>query len=103
MFVNSSIVSSIAIEHKQFNLTPVICLHIVKWLNSFIWHINGTLTATTTLGQSGPGSNGNKGILHISQSFRTEAALIDDLVSYPGMTHWGGVLPLCRDTVSVFY
>ena len=30
--------------------------------------IDGTLTGATTLGQSGPGSNGNEGVLHIPQS-----------------------------------
>ena len=25
-----------------------------KWVNSFIWSIDGTLTGTTTPGQSGP-------------------------------------------------
>ena len=42
----------------------MICLHTVKWLNSFIWTIEGTLTDTTTPGQSGPGSNNNKQLLN---------------------------------------
>ena len=29
------------------------------------WLIDETITGTTNLGQSGPGSNGNKGVLHI--------------------------------------
>ena len=29
-----------------------------KWLNSFIWPIVGTLTSTTSPGQSGPKNNG---------------------------------------------
>ena len=33
--------------------------------------IDETLINTTTLGQSGPGSNGNEGVLYISQSTRT--------------------------------
>ena len=39
-----------------------------KWWNSSIWPIVGTLTGTTNLGKIGPGSNGNKGVLHILQS-----------------------------------
>ena len=36
-----------------------------KWFfNKFIWAIDFTLTGTTTLGQSEPGSNGNEGVLH---------------------------------------
>ena len=39
--------------------------------------IDWTLTGTTTLGQSGPRSNGNKGVLH-----RSEASPSNGLVSY---------------------
>ena len=63
------------------NELQLICLHIVKWfqvllltqiiphkrLNSSIGSINRTLTVTTTPSQSGPGSNGNEGVLHIFQ------------------------------------
>ena len=37
------------------------------------------LTRKTILGQGGPGSNGNEGVLYISQSSSS-----DGLVSYPG-------------------
>ena len=47
------------------------------------------ITSSTTLVQSGPGSNGNEGVLHI----------LVVLVSYPGYL-WGKFLPLCRDAVS---
>ena len=33
--------------------------------------IDGTLTGTTTPGQSGPGSNGDEGVLHIPQTSKT--------------------------------
>ena len=36
--------------------------------NSNVWPIDRTLSGTTTPGQSGPGSNGNKGVLCIPQS-----------------------------------
>ena len=36
-----------------------------KWLNSSIWPIDGTLIVTTTLGLSGPRSNGNEEIHHM--------------------------------------
>ena len=49
----------------------------VKWLNSSIWLIARTLIGITTLGQSGPESNGNQGILHIPQSSRPGASLLD--------------------------
>ena len=51
-------------------------------LNSSIWSIDGTLTNTTTPGQSGPGINGNEGVLQISQSSKTKVSPSDGLVSY---------------------
>ena len=44
-----------------------------------------TLTGTTTPDESGHGSNGNEGGLHISQSFRKGALPSDGLVSYAEM------------------
>ena len=47
--------------------------------------IDRTLLGATTVGLSGPGSNGNEWVLHISQSSTiTEASPPDCLVSYPG-------------------
>ena len=51
---------------------------------------------------SGSGSNGNQMVLHITQSSRTRDSPSDSLVSYPGHS-LGEVLPVCRDTVGVFY
>ena len=68
---------------------------------SSIWSINGTLIGITTLGQSGPGSNGNEWVLHIPQSSKTGASPSNGLVSHQD-THGGGVLLLSRDAVSVF-
>ena len=80
-------------------------MYIVKWLNSSIWSVDGTLTGTTTLGQSRPGSNGNKRVLHTPQSSWTGASTSDCLVSYQGhlLTGKWRVPPLYRDTVGVFY
>ena len=61
------------------------------------------LSGATTSGQSGPGSDGNEGVLRIPQSSSTAGTSPSDcLVSYPGHL-LGGVLPLCRGAVSVFY
>ena len=61
--------------------------------NSSIWPIDRTLSDATTLGQSGPGSDGNEGILYIPQSSSiTGASSSDCSVSYPGHL-LGGVLP----------
>ena len=42
------------------------------------------LLSANTLGQSGPGSNSNEGVIHIPQSFKTGASPSDCLMSYPG-------------------
>ena len=65
--------------------------------------INRTLLNATTSGQSGPGSNGNERVFHIPQSSSiTEASPSVCLVSYPRHS-LGGVLPLCREALNVFY
>ena len=52
--------------------------------NTSIWPINRTLSGTTIPGQSEPGSDGNKGVLHIPQSYSiTEDSPSDCLISYP--------------------
>ena len=57
----------------------------ISTLFSSIWPIDSTLSGATTSGQSGPGSNGNKGVLCIPQSSNiTGASPSDCLVSYPG-------------------
>ena len=74
----------------------------ISTLFSSISPIDRTLSGTTTPGQRGPGSNGNEGVLHISQSSNiTGASPSDCLESYPGHS-LGGVLTLCRDAVFVF-
>ena len=69
---------------------------IKKRLNIFISPIGGTLTDTTTPGQSRPGSNGKEEVLHIPQSSRTRASLSDGSVSYSEHS-------FCRDALGVFY
>ena len=55
--------------------------------NTSIKPVDTTLTGAITPGQSGPGSNGNEGILRIFQSSSiNEASPSDCLVSYPGHT-----------------
>ena len=63
---------------------------------SSIWPIDRTLSGATIPGQSGPGSNGNEGVLRILQSSSiTGISQSDCLVSYTG--HWlggGFLIPL---------
>ena len=73
----------------------------IKWLNHFIRTIDGTLTGTNTLGQSGPGSNDNEGVLHIFQSFETAASSSYSSVPYP--QHSLRILLISKDAVSIFY
>ena len=61
------------------------------------------LSGATTLGQSGPGSDGTEGVLRIPQSSSiTGTSPSNCLVSYTVYSLWG-ILPLCRGAVSVFY
>ena len=60
--------------------------------NSFIWLIDRNLSGAIILGQSGPGSDGNEGVLHLPQSYSiTETSPLDCLVSYLGHLLGGGV------------
>ena len=78
-------------------------LHTVKGSNFSIRHIDRTLSGNTTLGQSGPRSDGNKKVLRVLQSSSiTGTSASDCLMLYPGYS-MGGVLPLCRDSVDIFY
>ena len=71
--------------------------------NSSIQPIDRTLSGATIPGLSGPGSDGNEGVLHIPQSSSiTGTSPSDCFMSYPGQS-LRGVLPLCRNTFSVFY
>ena len=47
--------------------------------NSSIRLIDKTLSDTTSPGESGPGNNGNEGVLHIPQSSKTEASPSDEV------------------------
>ena len=85
-------VPSIGMYHSQFNLTSIICLLTVKWLNSSIWPLDGTLTSSTTPGESGPESNGNKGVLYIPQSSRIGASPLDAVCYHIQDTHLKGVI-----------
>ena len=51
---------------QLYRLKYLIMIMILsKWLNSSIWPLDGTLTGAINPGQSGPGSNGNEGVLDI--------------------------------------
>ena len=53
--------------------------------NGSTWPIDRILSGAITLGQSGPGSDGNEGVLSIPESSCiTEASPSDCLVPYPG-------------------
>ena len=60
-----------------YSTTPANWISNIKFLNRFSWLIDGTLTGTTTVSQSGPGSNGNVELLHIFPINRNEASQSD--------------------------
>ena len=49
-----------------------------------MWLIDRTQSVTTTLGQSGPGNNGDERVVHIPQISKVGALLSDILMSYLG-------------------
>ena len=63
---------------------------MVSSVNNSIWTIDGSLTAATTLGQSGSGINGNESLLCAPQSSSIiKTSISDCLVSYQD-PHWEG-------------
>ena len=60
--------------------------------------INGFLTSTTTLGQSGPRSNNNEGVFNTPQRFRTEDSPLQSLMSYSGQPEGEGILTSAGDS-----
>ena len=69
---------------------------------SFIWPIDRALSGSSSPGQSGPGSDGNEGVLSILQSSSiTGTSSSDCLVSYS----WNslGILTPYINVVSVYY
>ena len=65
-------------------------------LSSFIWTMHGTITGTNIPSQSGPGSNGNEGLLSIPQSSWAVTSPSDGLMSYSGHSLGVGLTPLPR-------
>ena len=53
------------------------------WAHCYIWLIGRTLTGTTSPGQSGFMSNGNKGVLLIPQSSKNKSSPSKNFESYP--------------------
>ena len=103
---------TILFQTIQFSISIVFCLHTVNVKTvlfqtiqfsisiqfSSIWPIDKTLSGVTTPDQTGPGSDGNEGLLQILQSASiTGTSLSDCLVSYPGHSlGGGGFTPLQR-------
>ena len=67
-----------------------------------IWPIDRALSGATTPDQSGLGSYGIEGVLHILQTSKTGALPSNGLMLYLGHSLGGeGVLPLSRDAVGI--
>ena len=98
---------------KRFSLAYVRSLNLKTYLfqaiqfsisTQFIsiWLIDRTLLGATTPGQSGPGNDGNEGVLCITRrSNITRTSPSDCLVSYLGSSFRWWVLPLCREQVCI--
>ena len=62
-----------------------------------------TISGATTPGQSGLGSDGNEGVLHIPQSSYVTRPSLSDCLSYIQDTNCGEAVPLCRGAIGVVY
>ena len=90
-----------ATQFSQRVLIQTIQFSISMQFNS-IKPIDRALSGATILGQSGPESNGNEGVLHISQSSSiTGTSPSNCLVSYPGLSLGWGSYP-SADVQSVY-
>ena len=89
---NSSLLNN-SVKHKLPSLNKKNS-ELSKPRYSSIWPIDRTLSGAISQGQSGPGSNGNEGVLHILQSSNiTRASPSDCFGSYTGHS-LGGLTPL---------
>ena len=68
----------------HFNISYL--FHHSSNVKTSIWPIERTLSNASTLSQSGLGSNGNKGVFHILQSFTTGALHPEDTRRRLGLT-----------------
>ena len=70
---------------------------------SSIWLIDRALSGATTLGQNGPESNGNEGVLCIPQNSSITRTLPSDLFSVISRTLVGAGIYLSAEMQLVFY
>ena len=89
-------------QFSQIVLFQVIQFSISTQFSS-IWLTDRTLSDVTTPGPSGPRSDGNEGMLCISQSSSITRTSPSDCFFFNIQDSHGGVLTLCRDAVCVFY
>ena len=99
-FKQFSLVSVWFFVYTQLNIKTVLFQAIQFSISthfSSIWPIDMTLSGATTPGQSGPGSDDNKGVLCIPQS----SSIIHHQIVQCHIqdTCWGEVLPLWRVAV----
>ena len=90
---------------KQFNFKEFSLS--LSTLFSFIRLIDRTLSVANTSGQSGHGSEGNEGILHLShypklQQYWNLTISLCSVISRK-LIGRGAVLAHCRETVDIFY
>ena len=72
----------------------IICLHSVKMFNSSIKPIDRNISGATTLGQSGPASDGNEGVFCIPQSSSITRASPSDSIYRTLVVGGEGLTPL---------
>ena len=90
MISSIAISASNSLQHYSFVRTQLNGSKLRKGLNVSVWSIYGTIIGTAILDQSRPGSNGNKGVLHIPP-YLHELSLTINFMTYQG--HWFRGMP----------
>ena len=98
LFQAIQFIQTVLIQPIQFSIN-------ISMQFSSIQHIDRALSGATTPAQSGPGRNGNEGVIHTPQSSSITGTLPSNCLYHIQDTHFGGggVLPFCRGAVAVFY
>ena len=97
-FSQTVLIQTIQFSISTASMSKTVLFQIIQFSISMqfssIWPIDRTLSGATTLDNSGPGSNDNKGMLCIPQSSSIiRTSLSNCFVSYPGHSLGEGLTP----------
>ena len=97
-FIVLSYLHFVVVVFKRFFFYQPSLLNMNIFLNRSILPIDGTLTGITTPGQSGPGNNGNEGILLTDRALEVEFHYQMQFSVIPKIRHFRWVFTLIPHT-----